>query len=413
MFPKLFEIPLWGDVPTTWPVFLVLVAALAGAVWSGGEIAARKPNLKLLGKLLVVLPVAAFFTAFLTFVKTPFGKLPINSYGFSIMVGFLLACWVAVRRGKPLGFSSDFILDVGIIGMIFGIVGAKINYLLQYSHEFDESQMSRLKQIWQGMDLNPLGALILGPVPFSFWWWRTRKPGQTVRLYTWQNAVLLVLTLVFALAGTRLLHLYLNSGEYSWKIFKNWQSGFVLYGGLIAGITASVLYVKMRGLPLARLADLAAAPMMLAQAFGRLGCFLNGCCYGKPGEGFPCFKFPADSPVKGRSVHPTQLYETVATTAFFFFLSWLWKRKRKAEGEVFLVMVMLYGAWRFIVEFARDDERPKWLGTLTYSQVVSLVALIAAGVWIALLRMRPRPPEAAAGPGPQAPSAPPPAGGTA
>jgi len=356
----------------------------------------------------------AFFTAVLTFVETPAKKIPINSYGFSIMVGFLLACWVGVRRGKPLGVTSDFILDVGIIGMIFGIVGAKINYLLQYSP--DVSEPGKLS-IWGDMGLNPAGALILGPIPFAFWWWRVKKTGQPVRLYSWQNAVLLFLTLLFALAGTRAFFLYQHQDEYSWKVFKSWQSGFVLYGGLIAGVAASALYVKMRGQALAKMADLCAAPTMLALAFGRLGCFLNGCCYGKSGEGFPCVKFPAGSPAAeeqrsagaSAAVHPTQLYETAAALLFFLFLSWLWKRKRKANGEVFLIMTMLYGAWRFLIEFARGDKRPEWIGTLTYSQVVSLAVLVVAGVWLALLRTRPRPPAEAPAP----PAAPPQAAGPA
>ncbi len=400
MYPKLCEIPFWSAASTSWGVFLALIAALAACVWLGSELTARKRPLA--GRLLATLPTAAFVTAFITFVETPFKKIPINSYGFSIMVGFLLACWVAVRRGKSLGLTGDFILDVGIIGMIFGIVGAKINYLLQYPD--DASRGGTGNPIWGDMGLNPAGALILGPIPFAFWWWRVKKSGRPVSLYSWQNAVLLGLTLLFALAGTRALFLYQHRDEYSWKIFKNWQSGFVLYGGLIAGAAASALYVKMRGQPLGRIADLAAAPVMLAQAFGRIGCFLNGCCYGKPGEGFPCVKFPPNSPAAedhkaagaSLAVHPTQLYETAATILFFFLLSWLWKRKRKAEGEVFLVMMMLYGSWRFLIEFARGDKRPHWIGPLTYSQVVSLAALAVAGVWLALLRTRPRPPEQAA-----------------
>ena len=88
-------------------------------------------------------------------------------------------------------------------------------------------------------------------------------------------------------------------------------------------------------------------------------------------------------------VHPTQLYETAAALAFFFFLSWLYKKKRKAQGEVFLIMCMLYGAWRFVIEFMRGDRRPQWLGELSYSQVVSLALFVAAGVWLFLLRSRP------------------------
>jgi phosphatidylglycerol:prolipoprotein diacylglycerol transferase len=208
-----------------------------------------------------------------------------------------------------------------------------------------------------------------------------------------------VLTLFFALIGTRALFVYQYHELYSWKVFRNWQSGFVLYGGLITGISAGLLYIKMRGLSVPLIADICAPSIMLALAFGRVGCFLNGCCHGKPGSGFPCISFPPDSPAareqhkgwneRSDPVHPTQLYETAAALAFFFFLSWLYRKKRKAQGEVFLIMCMLYGAWRFVIEFMRGDRRPQWLGELSYSQVVSLALFVAAGVWLFLLRSRP------------------------
>lgn len=395
MFPKLFEIPLFGNLPMSWPVFLAVVAGVAALATFGSKVAEQS---RLLGRLLTILPVAGAVTAFVTFVETPFGKIPINSYGFSIMVGFLLASWIAVRRGAALGLKSDFILDVGIIGMIFGIVGAKINYLLQYGKDIVEEGK---RSLWGDPGMHPLGALLLGPIPLAFWYWRTHKSGRPVRLASWQNGVLLVLTLVFSVLGARAFFLWQHQDEYSWKLFRNWQSGFVLYGGLLAGVAAASLYVKMRGVSLAAVADLSAAPMMLGVAFGRLGCFLNGCCYGKAGGGFPALRFPPDSPVArdqkkfgewSDPVHPTQLYESLATLAFFFFLSWLYRRRRKTPGEVFLTMGILYGSWRFLVEFARGDERPHWIGTLTYSQVVSLAAVLVCGVWLYLRRQIVRPP---------------------
>src|SRR5882672_6091466 len=348
-----------------------------------------------------------------TLFKIPWLNWPINSYGFAIMVGFLLCSYVAVQRAKPLGIKSDFILDLGIISMIAGIIGAKINYLLQYPKEvMDPTKLS----IWGDMGLDPWGALILGPLPFAFWFWRMKKSGEKVHVYSWQTGVLMVLTLFFALIGTRALFLYHNSPEYSWKVFRNWQSGFVLYGGLITGISAGILYTKMRGQSIAVIADLSAPSIMLALAFGRIGCFLNGCCHGVRGNGFLCMSFPADSPaareqgkgygVRSDPVHPTQLYETAAALAFFFFLSWLYKQKRKAQGEIFLIMCMLYGAWRFAIEFMRGDERPRWLGELRYSQVVSLALFAVAGVWLFLLKSRPpaeEPPPVAAVP-PDAPA---------
>jgi len=391
MFQKLFDIPLFPGLKTTWPVFVTLVVALMVVVSWAAKVGEKA---KLKGQLLSILPTAAFVTAFVTFVETPFAKMPINSYGFCIMVGFLLASWIAVRRGKALGIQSDFILDVGIIAMIFGIVGAKINYVLQYSEDVAEDTKLAL---WGDMGLNPVGALLLGPIPFAFWFYRMKQSGQKVRLFSWQTGVLIVLTLFFAFVGTRAFHLYMNSNDYSWKLFRNWQSGFVLYGGLIAGVGAGVLYTKMRGMSISQISDLAAPPMMLALAFGRLGCFMNGCCHGKQGEGFPCISFPADSPAarearggtQGRSlpVHPTQLYEALAAVGFFFLLSWIYKKKRKAQGEVFLIMVLLYGAWRFLIEYVRGDNRPKWAG-LFYSQWISVAAFVVAGLWLYLMRRR-------------------------
>ena len=320
--------------------------------------------------------------------KIPGLDWPINSYGFSIMVGFLLASWIAVRRAKPLGINSDFILDVGIIGMIFGILGAKLNYLLQYHKDFigDPGQ-----PIWGDSGLNPVGVLLLGPLPFAFWLWRMKSAGEKVRLYTWQNAVLLLATLVFAFVGARALFLYQHRDEYSWRVFRNWQSGFVLYGGLLAGIPAGALYIKMRGQSISRIADLCAGPMMLALAFGRFGCFLNGCCYGMKCEGFPGLTFPPASPAaqKGHNpALPTQLFEVVAAVGFFFFLSWLYKKERKVQGGVFAAMILCYAGWRFLIEFFRGDERPLWFAGLSYSQVVSLVALVGTALWLFLRRGR-------------------------
>lgn len=404
MFPTLFQLPLWPTLQTSWKVFLILVAALVFLMSVAPKVAAKN---KLAGGLLMFVPTGAFVAAFVAFVETPFGRMPINSYGFAIMIGFLLCSWVAVRRAKPLGIKSDFILDLGIIAMIAGILGAKINYLLQYPEELKGAGQS----LWGDMGLNPLGALILGPIPFAFWFWRMKTSGEKVVLFSWQSAVLLVLTLVLALLGTRALYLYMHAGEYNWEVFKKWQSGFVLYGGLIAGISAGILYIKMRGHSIAQIADLVAPSVMLGLAFGRIGCFMNGCCHGKERTGFPGISFPPDSPAahlqnkswgqKSDPVHPTQLYETIAALGFFFLLSWLYKRKRKAQGEVFLIMVMLYSAWRFLIEFIRGDKRPAWLGELSYSQVVSIALFVGAGIWLFLLRSRP-PAEEPAPPSPPA-----------
>jgi phosphatidylglycerol:prolipoprotein diacylglycerol transferase len=348
--------------------------------------------------------------------KIPWIGWPINSYGFLIMIGFLLATYVAVRRAKILGINQDLILDVGIISMIFGIIGAKINYVVQYPDQYGRSF-----EIFNLSDggFNWLGGLLLGWLPLAFWYWRV-KDQATVRLYSWQNLVLIGSTLLLALGGARALFLYQTrntAGAYDWSLISSWQSGFVLYGGLIAGVVTGSIYTKMRGESILRIGDIAAPSMMLGLVFGRLGCLLNGCCWGMPTELPWGIRFPEVSDANRQilsqqlknsqlenakyhidmnasrhlPVHPTQVYESLAALVIFLVLSWYWKRKRKNAGEVLLLLGVLYPLWRFLVEFIRDDERPPLFGSLSYSQSLSIMVFILAGAAFYFVRMRPQP----------------------
>src|SRR5688572_6615856 len=340
--------------------------------------------------------------------------LPINSYGFMIMIGFLLATYIAVRRGKRQGVDSDLLLDVGIIGLLAGMIGAKINHVLQFPEEYaGAAGIPGALEIFNIGDggLNWLGGLILGPIPFLVWWMRTRGRGK-VELSSWQNAVLLILTVLFALIGSRALHLYTHRDQYSWRFITGFQGGFVLYGGLIAGIIASTIYIKMRGEKITRIGDLAGPVMMIGVAFGRIGCFLNGCCYGMISNGFLGVRFPPESGVykdhlaehkvtrdmtESAPVLPTQLFETGAAILMFFILSWYDRHKKRNAGETLLLTGVLYPVWRFIVEFLRDDPRGSRILGITYSQFVSLLVFLACGTAFVLLRRRRTPLEGTPG----------------
>lgn len=351
----------------------------------------------------------------------PVLNVPINSYGFCIMIGFLLGTWFCSKRGKALGLNTDIVLDVAIIAMIFGIIGAKINYVLQYPAEIAEKGKAEVFNFGDG-GYTPLGGLLLGPIPYLFWWWRARAEDK-IRLYSWQNGVLLALTVIFAFVGCRGLYLYEHRAEYGWKVFTSWQAGFVWYGGLGLGVPAGILYAKMRKQSMMVISDLMAPSIMLGLGFGRIGCFLNGCCYGAVTKFFLAIKYPktprcslfakdypagVNPPVTGPwsdqekahlipwdsthslSVHPAQLYETVACFAMFFVLSWYWKKQRKRDGETILLMVILYGLWRFFVEYLRSDPRPGSFG-FTFSQIVGAVSVVVCSIWFYFLRTRPAP----------------------
>lgn len=422
MFPRLLELPLFGGLAfVPWGIATLVIAAALG-----GSAIQLSPTRRALSFLLGIASFSVLAGAFATVVENPFGKIPINTYGFLIMLGFLLATGLMVKRGTSLGIDKDFLLDVGIISMIFGLLGAKLNYVLQYSQDFAGSGRS----IWNFSDggFHPAGALI-GAVPFLFWWSRTRNEPK-VPLFHWKNYVLLAVTLLFAVGGARGVFLAMHGGEYNWQVYKSWQSGFVLYGGVLSAILFACLYVKMRGVPLGRVADLTAPVLMLGVAFGRVGCFLNGCCFGTPcdlpwGVRYPKIPVASEpniqSPVFSQhleqypdqlkleethslAVHPTQLYETIATLAFFFLLSWAGKHSR-GRGRVFLGMGMLYAAWRFVLEFLRDDKGRDSGGLfgLTYSQTISVGAFAVCGIWILLSGRSPEP-----APAPSTPLQPPP-----
>jgi len=135
-----------------------------------------------------------------------------------------------------------------------------------------------------------------------------------------------------------------------------------------------------------RTADLAAPGIMLGLVCGRLGCFLNGCCYGKPTSSWVGVMFPQRP---GIAVHPTQLYESAGCFLIFCILYFVVRARRRAYGDVFAAMLILYGIVRSICEIWRDDYRGVFFGGwVSTSQLIS-IPLIVFGL---VLLLRPRKP---------------------
>ena len=152
-------------------------------------------------------------------------------------------------------------------------------------------------------------------------------------------------------------------------VLKLWQGGIVLYGGLIGGLIGFSIFIRIRRLPFVPLLDLFMPAVALAQGFGRIGCFLNGCCFGIETH----LPWGARFPLLNNPVHPTQLYESVCCFLLFgvlFFL--LFRRKHLKNGMVALSYFILYPTGRFFIEFLRGDHRRIWL-SLTVSQWIGLV----------------------------------------
>ena len=156
------------------------------------------------------------------------------------------------------------------------------------------------------------------------------------------------------------------------------SGGFVVYGGIIFGFAVCWLYARMKGDRLLPWADLLLPGVALAQGFGRIGCFLAGCCYGAPTDSPLGVVFPAGcqfAPV-GVRLWPTQLFSSAGDLLLAGLLLWM-EKKNNYEGKVTVWYLILYSIGRFLIEFLRDDVRGS-VGVLSASQFIGLFIVAAA-----------------------------------
>jgi phosphatidylglycerol:prolipoprotein diacylglycerol transferase len=248
------------------------------------------------------------------------GKFPVRSYGISILVAFLAGLWLVRKRAPKFGFDAGKVTDLCFYTLIFGILGARVVFLLQdigyYSKHLNE-----------------------------------------------------VFTLEFA--------------------------GLTSFGGLLGGAAYVIFWGVRHKVRLASLLDLLAPAFMLGHVFGRVGCFLNGCCYGRMCDA----SFPLATHFEGVSgAHqPAQLYDSVMNLVGVGMLL-LYERRGFRPGQGVGMFLILHGLTRFIYEFWRAGTQQEvntgiasstyWPGLpITQAQAMAL-ALILAGavVWFVAAR---------------------------
>ena len=233
---------------------------------------------------------------------------PVHSYGFLIAVGMVLGVLMAVRRGRGVGIATGLTLDLTFYAIVFGLVGARLLYVLMHASDY--------ARLCAGTGAQ-------------------RTLGQAVA------------------DCTAALHF--------------WQGGLAFLGGGVLAAGVVLIFARRKGLALGDVADVLAPSVSLAHVLGRLGCFRVGWCYGKPWAAG--VHFVPDSVAYGEylsrqtmfagsastpGLHPTQLYESLGELLIFIGLVLLWRR-RKFPGMVALAYAFAYGVLRFFVEIYRDD----------------------------------------------------------
>lgn len=240
---------------------------------------------------------------------------PIGTYALSSVAGILLAGWYACRAARRRGVDDNEIIVLLLVSAVGILLGSHVLYAL-----------------------TNLPALL-----------RYLSASANLSLGDWFRGLL------------------------------PYVGGAVFYGGLLGGLAAGALYLRIRRLPFAAYADIAAPAIPLFHAFGRIGCFLGGCCYGIPWEGGITYTRALSPEANGVARFPVQLLESALLFALFFLLAALFRRGALC-GKLLALYLAVYAVLRFLLEFLRGDAiRGVYFG-LSTSQWISLAILLALGV---------------------------------
>ena len=240
---------------------------------------------------------------------------PIGTYALSSVAGILLAGWYACRAARRRGVDDNEIIVLLLVSAVGILLGSHVLYALT-------NLPALLRYLSESANLS-LGDWFRGLLPYV--------------------------------------------------------GGAVFYGGLLGGLAAGALYLRIRRLPFAAYADIAAPAIPLFHAFGRIGCFLGGCCYGIPWEGGITYTRALSPEANGVARFPVQLLESALLFALFFLLAALFRRGA-LRGKLLALYLAVYAVLRFLLEFLRGDAiRGVYFG-LSTSQWISLAILLALGV---------------------------------
>jgi phosphatidylglycerol:prolipoprotein diacylglycerol transferase len=203
--------------------------------------------------------------------------------------------------------------------------------------------------------------------------------------------------------GARLFYVILHWSDFADNftgVFNPFQSeqfgiaGLNLYGGILLAIAASYVYSRIKNISLLEVFDYFAPTVGLGLAVSRVGCFLNGCCFGTPtdlpwGISFPLGSVPY-AIFGAQALHPAQLYSSLYGLMLFLTLHFMMKRK-KFDGQLMAVLFMVEAVFRFVIEYVRYYEDAMWFEFAglhpTYNQAVSL-ALLVTGLIIYIVQQR-------------------------
>lgn len=219
------------------------------------------------------------------------------------------------------------------------------------------------------------------------WWYGTRE-GKKLGIAKETITDMMVWIMVSAFVGGKFFFYLEDPGYYFSSIdnmTNNFGNGFVFYGSMLFVIPTLWWFFKKKKLPTFKMLDIIAIGGAITHAFGRLGCFMAGCCHGVETESFlgVIFTHPeCRADPLGKPLHPTQLY-SIAMLLVIITLLLLLKKRQKFDGQLFPVYLMIYAVGRSVIEEFRGDEARGFVfdGPLSHSQFISIFIFFGA-IWL-------------------------------
>ncbi len=258
--------------------------------------------------------------------------------------------------------------------------------------------------IFGGLKVFGYGTMLVLAFVFStaLAWWRAKRerldPEVIIDIAFW--------LFLFGMIGARLFYCVEYWGheiKTVWDALQYWKGGVVYYGGIVGGTIAFFVYRHFKPFPLRPFLDVVAPSIAVGTLFGRLGCFLNGCCYGDICDYPWAVAFPQYSPPWGQQravgliaanapqslpVHPTQLYSALDSLVLLLLMTAFYPLRRR-DGEVMGVLMLAYPVTRFLIEYLRNDE-PAFFAGMTIAQNISFLLLFGAFAYWAWLSTLPK-----------------------
>jgi phosphatidylglycerol:prolipoprotein diacylglycerol transferase len=299
------------------------------------------------------------------------GSLDIPAYFTAIAISFLVGLTMMRREGRRMGLHPDRLYDLWLVIIAASIVGARLMHVIADGHFHDYVNLC--------VDNFKIAATEAKVAQCNAdaecgWDYVCNLAAHTC-----------------------------HPPRDCLAVLKVWRGGLAYYGGFIFAAVFGILYARKHAMGKWRVADLAAPWIAFGLAVTRVGCFLNGCCWGKVSHVPWAVHFPKGGSVweaqrtsgliaandAALPVHPTQLYLAALNFGMFLVLYFVVRRRKRLDGQVFAWLLIIKAVVRSFVEIFRDDDRGVFFGWLSSSQILSL-PLLAAGLYLLLGGLRSR-----------------------